>query len=171
MLYLIDANVLIDANRDYYPIDRVPEFWDWLLHHAAAGNIKMPQENFDECMEGRKDPLVEWCKQDEVQEVLILDEPTNIEILQYVTAAGYGPDLTDDELVEIGQDPFLLAAAYSNRKNRTVVTTETSKPKRKRQNRKIPDVCNTLGINCCNTFALVRALNFTTSWKGRLTRR
>ncbi len=31
MLYLLDANVLIDADRDYYPIDRVPEFWDWIL--------------------------------------------------------------------------------------------------------------------------------------------
>ena len=31
VLYLLDANVLIDANRDYYPVARVPEFWDWLL--------------------------------------------------------------------------------------------------------------------------------------------
>ena len=27
MLYLLDANVLIDASRYYYPIQRVPEFW------------------------------------------------------------------------------------------------------------------------------------------------
>ncbi|MCY4508918.1 MAG: DUF4411 family protein [Acidobacteria bacterium] len=31
MLYLLDANVLIDAHRDYYPLGRVPEFWDWLI--------------------------------------------------------------------------------------------------------------------------------------------
>jgi len=31
VLYLLDACVLIDANRDYYPIARVPEFWEWLL--------------------------------------------------------------------------------------------------------------------------------------------
>ena len=31
MLYLLDANVLIDANRDYYQIERVPEFWEWLI--------------------------------------------------------------------------------------------------------------------------------------------
>ena len=31
MLYLLDANVFIDANRDYYPLDRFPEFWDWLV--------------------------------------------------------------------------------------------------------------------------------------------
>ena len=41
MLYLLDANVLIDANRDYYPLDRVPEFWDWLVHVGKSGSVKM----------------------------------------------------------------------------------------------------------------------------------
>ncbi|MDE0019943.1 MAG: DUF4411 family protein [Candidatus Poribacteria bacterium] len=31
MQYLLDANVLIDAKRDYYPMTRVPDFWEWLL--------------------------------------------------------------------------------------------------------------------------------------------
>ena len=30
MLYLLDANVLITANNLYYPIDSVPEYWEWL---------------------------------------------------------------------------------------------------------------------------------------------
>lgn len=29
-LYLLDANILIDANRDYYPVEAVPEYWAWL---------------------------------------------------------------------------------------------------------------------------------------------
>ena len=41
MLYLLDANVLIDANRDYYPLERVPEFWDWLLDRAARQHVKI----------------------------------------------------------------------------------------------------------------------------------
>jgi hypothetical protein len=32
MLYLTDANVLITANNLYYPIDRVPECWEWLAY-------------------------------------------------------------------------------------------------------------------------------------------
>ncbi len=27
-LYLVDANVLIRAHEDYYPLDRIPQFWD-----------------------------------------------------------------------------------------------------------------------------------------------
>ena len=37
VLYLLDANVLIDANRDYYPIERVPEFWEWLAEMGRLG--------------------------------------------------------------------------------------------------------------------------------------
>lgn len=46
MLYLLDANVLITANNTYYPVDRVPEYWEWLTHMSKAGYIKMPLENF-----------------------------------------------------------------------------------------------------------------------------
>ena len=40
LLYLLDANVLIDADRDYYPIDRVPEFWNRLAVMAELGQIR-----------------------------------------------------------------------------------------------------------------------------------
>jgi len=35
MLYVLDSGVLITANNLYYPVDRVPEFWAWLLHMGA----------------------------------------------------------------------------------------------------------------------------------------
>jgi hypothetical protein len=42
LLFLLDANVLINANRDYYPIDRVPELWEWLVH-VDHGSRKNPR--------------------------------------------------------------------------------------------------------------------------------
>ncbi len=39
MLYLLDANTLIDAKRDYYPIERIPEFWDWLIHQGEQDKV------------------------------------------------------------------------------------------------------------------------------------
>ena len=65
MLYLLDACVLIDANRDYYPIERVPEFWEWLLEMSNLDRIKIPQEFYEEAIlppppKDRPDPLVEW---------------------------------------------------------------------------------------------------------------
>ena len=44
MLCLLDACVLIQAHQQYYAIDRVPEFWEWLLHHGKKENIRVPHE-------------------------------------------------------------------------------------------------------------------------------
>ena len=42
VLFLIDANVLIRAHEDYYPIDRVPQFWRWLrTGRVPAGRDSM----------------------------------------------------------------------------------------------------------------------------------
>lgn len=170
MLYLIDANVLITAHNTYYPIDRVPEFWDWLLHQAAAGVVKMPLEVYEEVMEGtgdaEKDRLLAWLKGEGVKDALVLPETADIIIVQAVLAGGYAPDLDDVELQEVGRDPFLIAHALAATHERTVVSNEGSKPSRRRANRKIPDVCKNLGVACCNTFAMLKALDWRTGWKG-----
>ena len=62
MVYLLDANVLIDAHRDYYPIDRVPEFWDWLVDCAVKQQTKIPLEMYEEVLQGRPDQLTRWLK-------------------------------------------------------------------------------------------------------------
>jgi len=79
---------------------------------------------------------------------------------------GYAPDLTEDEILQIGRDPFLIAYALASPANRCVVTTEASAPSKQRQNRRIPDVCATMGVSCCNTFAMTKALGFRTGWSS-----
>lgn len=93
MLYLLDANVLIAANRDYYSLGR------------------------------------------------------------------------DEEVERVGRDPFLIAHALRVPAQRTVVTTEVSKPTKQRANRHVPDVCRDLDVRCCNTFEFIKALDFTTGWR------
>lgn len=165
MLYLLDANALIDANRDYYPLDRIPEFWDWLQHKAAAGEVKVPVEIFDEITEGNGE-LVEWIKRPEVKSELILDEDVSRVLVQRVVTTGYANDLTDDEVIELGYDPFLIAHALVNSDERRAITTEASKPSKQRANRRVPDVCHSLGVACENTFFLIRELDFSTSWRN-----
>lgn len=169
MLYLLDANVLITAHHLYYPVDAVPEFWDWLAHQGEAGNIKMPIETFEEVKDGSndadKDLLYAWVQDDEHKAAILFDGDVEPQLVQQVTAQ-YAPDLTDDELEAIGRDPFLIAHALADPGNRCVVTTEVSKPTWKRQNRKIPDVCRDVGVQCCDTFTMLRALQFSTRWRG-----
>lgn len=157
-LYLPDANVLIRAHEDYYPIDRIPPFWDWLLEQALHGRVKMPMQIYNEVAPFRG-LLPQWLKQPHVRAALVLDEPANSRKVQQVLTHGYAPDLTDVEIEQIGQDPFLIAAAL-NGSDRIVVTREGSKPSAKRANRRIPDVCAAFGVIVITDYELYRRLDF-----------
>lgn len=176
MLYLLDANTLIDAKNFYYPMTRVPEFWDWLIYKGQLSNIKIPIEIYEEFKDtkpkdGQKDDLTLWADTAEAKEALLLDEEAEPNMVTRITYDGYLPNPTDDELMKIGRDPFLISYALKDIENRCIVTTEVSKPKRQGANRHIPDVCDAFGIRCVNTFELIRELDFTTSWNRQHTPR
>ncbi len=157
-LYLLDANVLIRAHGDYYPLDRIEPFWAWLLEMAEAARVKIPAEIFAE-VAGSPDLLGQWLRRPDVKRALVLDEPTDMAFIQRVIANGYAPDLTDVEIEKLGRDPFLVAAA-GGFPDRVVVTREVAKPTAQRANRRLPDVCDTLGIRWTNDFQLWRLLDF-----------
>ena len=158
MLFLLDANVLIRAHEDYYPIDRIPPFWSWLTDQAQAGHAKMPFEIYDEIAKAHG-TLKDWIADRKVKDSLVLDEEVDEASLNRVFDEAYAPDLTDDEMEQAGRDPFLIAYALMG-KQRTVVTKEVSKPSRTRGNRKIPDACDLMGIPWMTDFEFYRQRGF-----------
>ena len=36
-MHLLDANVLIRADADFYSLERIPQFWDWLAEKGGNG--------------------------------------------------------------------------------------------------------------------------------------
>jgi hypothetical protein len=166
LIYLLDTNVLIDAHRDYYPIERVPEFWGWLVYLGAQGKVKIPLEMYEEIKQGN-DQLASWAKQSEVGSALLLEEEVNEKNVSMVIDVGYAPDLTDEQVIALGRDPFIIAYALVDNANRCVVTTEVSKPSKTRQNRHLPDVCSQFGIRSCNTYIFIEEMDFSTNWKTK----
>jgi hypothetical protein len=168
MLYLLDASVLITAHAQYYPVDRIPEYWDWLKHMAEQGSVKMPIEIYEEVKAGpvEKDLLFEWLSDEACKRALVLPDTVSAALVRRVIVDGYAADLNDDEVEQLGRDPFLIAHALAD-KDRCVVTVENSQPKKQRANRKIPDVCKALGASCCDPFVFTRTLGFSTNWKAR----
>lgn len=136
-----------------------------MVHYGARGEVRVPVEVFEEVKDG-KDSLARWISSAEVRERLLLTDEVDPSLVAEVVSAGYAPDLTDDEVLKVGRDPFLIAYAMSDKLERCIVTTEVSKPSRRRGNRHIPDVCRDLGISCCNTFELTRVLDFSTRWRA-----
>lgn len=167
MLYLLDANILITAHNTYYPIDRVPEFWTWIQHQGNSGFVKIPTEIYEEILAGnrRGDMLLDWIASDTSRAALNFDEIVNPVLVRQVVSQGYANDLTDDEVEKLGRDPFLIAYALVAPLERCVVTTEISRPTKTRHNKKIPDVCSSMGIPCCDPFRLYRDQGFMTSWR------
>ena len=157
MIYLLDANVPIDANRDYYPIDRVPQFWEWLVSLGQMGQVKIPREIYEEVTVGN-DAVAKWLREDAT--AMLLEEAVSPQMSARVIEEGYAPDLTDDEIETVGKDPFLIAYALADPAERVVVSNEGSKPGRIRANRHVPDVCRDFDIRPINVYSLIRELDF-----------
>ena len=158
MLYLLDANVLIRAHEDYYPLDRIPQFWDWLTAQASAGRVKMPLEIHDEIATGTG-VLKDWITSRHVKNELILPEEVDSTLLNHVLNTAYGPNLTDQEHEQVGRDPFLVAYGLMG-KDRVIVTKEVPKPSKSRGNRKVPDACDSVEVPWTPDFKFYRDLDF-----------
>lgn len=170
MIYLVDANVVMNAANTYFRHSWVPEFWTWLRHHGDAGNIKMPLEIYQEIKDGstsnEKDELFAWANEKGNKQSILLADTVDANLVTAVMANGYSLSLNEVQLQAIGQDPFLVAHALKDRANRCVVTNEVSAPLAAVQNRKIPDACNSVGVTYCTPFQMMEKLDFKTGWKG-----
>ena len=160
MLYLLDANVLIRAHEDHYPLDRIPQFWVWLLEKGQQGTVRIPSEIVQGELLVYEGPLKQWMGVAENRTKLTHADATDPVRLNNVIDNGYAPDLTDDELEKIGRDPFLIAYATANPAEITVVSREVSAPSKQRANRRVPDVCGVAGVRCINDFQFLRELAF-----------
>jgi hypothetical protein len=169
MLYLLDANILINAHQRYYGVDMVPPFWEWIYYHAQRGNIKIPSEIMRELIDGPDDPtkdlLFGWLKTGDHQKTLTLSDALPIDAVQTVLRGGYSDTLTDIQVDGLGQDPFLIAHCLVDPQQRCVVTGEYSKPTLAPQNRRIPDACNLLTVKWCDEFRFLRNLGFKVNWR------
>ena len=166
VLFLLDTDVLIAAKNLYYPIDRVPQFWVWILNHAAENHIKIPTMVIDEIMRGSaEDELSKWVKSNRF--ILELDEEVDVLKWSETLTKGYGyasVAAAQQDLVEQRADPFLIAHALRDTSVRRVVTLEriTTTPTNLPNpiNRKIPTVCDLLNVEHLDTFRLIRELDF-----------
>ena len=60
-MYLLDANVFIEAKNTYYRFDTFPGFWNWLDAEQAKGHLGSIQPIRDELLKGN-DELADWIK-------------------------------------------------------------------------------------------------------------
>ena len=62
-LLLMDADVFISAKNRHYAFDICPGFWDSLVYHFGAGNIRSIDKVRNELLAGRDtEDLYQWAK-------------------------------------------------------------------------------------------------------------
>jgi hypothetical protein len=73
--------------------------------------------------------------QHETREALLLTEDAQPALVSTVTLQGYG-NLNEDEVEQVGRDPFLISYGLIASAERTIVPFEVSSPAKQRANRK-----------------------------------
>jgi predicted nucleic acid-binding protein len=156
-VYVLDANVFIEAARRYYAFDIAPPFWENLNHYAANGRIQSI-DRIKEELERGKDELAEWATSQFSDAFVSTDEEdvTNsyTEVISWVYAQDQFTDSAKADFAD-GADGWLVA--YAKSKGYIVVTHEVLDPDIKRRI-PIPNVCEAFGVSYIDTFAMLREL-------------
>jgi len=139
LIYFLDTNVLIDADRLHFAIRERQDYWNWLLSLGRKGQIKIPETVYDEV---KDDDIAKWLK--EHKDVFFCRTEECLAALPRV-AQGYGNQ--PEEMLEIIiADPFIIAHAIVA--GGAVVTHERPNNATAPKNKKIPTVCQALGVPC-----------------------
>lgn len=65
-MYLLDANVFIEAAKHYYAFDLVPSFWEELVNNARKARI-LSIDKVKAELDNKEDELKQWANSDFVQ--------------------------------------------------------------------------------------------------------
>lgn len=157
-MFLVDANVLIEAKNRYYAFDIAPGFWAWLDRAHGQGTACSIDSVRDELLRG-DDELATWAG-DHREFFLPLDQRTTSHfgvLTRWVADQGY---LQSAINAFTGKDADFQLIAYAMEHGCTVATHERSKPNARRRVM-IPDVCIAMDVPTADTFEMMRATGAT----------
>jgi hypothetical protein len=155
-VYVLDANVFIEAARRYYAFDLGTKFWDILNQHAENGVIESIDRVKDEL--DREDELAGWADRNFGHAFRSTDQEDVIKsygkVMTWVQAQSQFSDAAKADFAK-GADGWLVA--YAMAKGRVIVTHEVAAPDAKRRV-PIPNVCEAFRVRPVNTFVMLREL-------------
>lgn len=164
-MYLIDANVLIEAKNRYYAFDIAPGFWAW-LDCAHTEEIACSLEAVrEELLEG-DDELADWAKGN-TSFFRPVDQATTQHfstLTAWATSQYYTPAALSDFT---GNNADYLLIAYAREHQYTIVTHERSQPNA-RKRVLIPDACLAMGVSTVDTFQMLRDTGARLDLRSRL---
>lgn len=154
-MYLLDANIFIQAKNFYYGFDICPGFWEWMDQAAEGRSVYSITKVYDELVDGH-DELADWSRdrKGDGRFIDVSDITTQKmfgEIAVCVQGGPYHDPAKRDFLAKA--DPWLVAKAKAV--GATVVTHEKLAPAALRKV-PLPNICNAFGVPFIDTFRLLQ---------------
>lgn len=146
-MYSIDTSAILDGMVRYYPRTVFSGLWIRLQDLIKEGNLFASEEVKAE-LEKQNDDALEWATE---QSNLFVEVDDEIQDEVSKILANH-PRLIDTRKGRSGADPLVIALAKV--RECSVVTGELPSNSLKRP--KIPDVCNSIGVECLNLLGLMR---------------
>lgn len=151
-LYLLDANVFIQAKNLHYGLDFCPAFWEWLIAQNAAGKVASIEKIADELYSG-EDELAQWAE-DQGKDFFLPADDAVLPALNTVSAWASSQDYEPSAISTFLQvaDYWLIAHALAH--GCVVVTHEV--PSDSTRKIKIPNACIGLKLQCVSPYEMLR---------------
>jgi hypothetical protein len=152
MVYLLDANVFIQAKNLHYGFDFCPAFWEWLIEKNTSNEVYSIEKVGDEINAG-SDELSEWAQSQGPTFFIKPDAailPALRNVSTWITGQSYEPSAVNTFLQVA--DYYLVAHALAH--DLTIVTHE--KPSQSTKKIKIPEVCIGLNIKFMSPYEMLR---------------
>ena len=161
-VYVLDANVFMEAARRYYAFDLAPGFWQGLQQYAAGWPDQ--ERRPDQARAGQgNDDLADWADAEFKDAFATTNRQDVIDVyarvMEWVAGRSQYTDAAKDKFAS-GADGWLVAFAIAC--HCVIVTQELPAPYA-RNNVKIPEVCDEFGVDYVDTFAMLRELRVTLS--------
>jgi len=155
MRYLLDADALISAHRQYYPFDFCPGFWAWLKQKHEQKRVFSVDAVYAELQRG-DDELSRWAKTMKRKGFFLATDSAAIvpdisRLSQWVSMSNF----TQAAAHEFNDSTDMVLVAFAKTCGMVVVTNEKSEPEAKRTV-KIPDACKAMQLQYIDLFELLR---------------
>ncbi|MCC6424841.1 MAG: DUF4411 family protein [Phycisphaerales bacterium] len=168
--FILDSDVFIAAKNSYYAFAICPGFWDSLLHHQGAGNVRSIDRVRGELLAGREtEDLVQWVKSRVPPEFFMdTNEQSVAEAYgQVMLWAQRSTQYLDQAKAKFATeaDGWLVANAMVH--GGTVITNEQPRPQ-SRNRILLPDVCEQFNVVYQDTFAMLGELGVRYEWRSAI---
>lgn len=152
MVYLLDANVFIQAKNLHYGFDFCPAFWDWLVEQNIAEKVFSIEKVADEIYSG-DDDLSAWAK-DQSENFFLSPDASVVASFAEVSSWATGQNFEPAAVNTFLQVADYYLVCYAKAHDAVIVTHE--KPANSLKKIKIPNVCVGLGIKFMTPYEMLR---------------